>query len=388
MSVLAMIMFVLLSIISSTQRIWKQTSTRIDAFRGARSGFESMTRRLSQATLNTYWDYDHPSSSSDPIQTPTKYVRKSELRFICGVQADGVPLLLADSATVAHPSHAVFFQAPLGFVSTTGTTYAGMENLLNTCGYYIEWAADNDSTLPNTQRPGFLGTQIQVKRRCRLMELCQPSDVLNIYNLTSGNNTYGNKYSGASNSDFQWFQGTSGNPNWYPNQSHIIAENVIGLFFLPKLSTTDEQAAGADITSGTFGNYLLFRGRGNRCSFTYNSAPYSWPPPVPPPSAAIPMSLILMANQLPPLVKVTMVAIDEDSAARLDALAGNVNPWTFLNLPKTGAYPAFALADDGSGNATFQTDLNNLTQALQKYHLNYRVFTTEVTIRGAKWSSK
>ena len=53
MAVLSLVMLVLLSITGTTQSIWKQTSQRIDSFQVARSGFESMTRRLSQATLNT-----------------------------------------------------------------------------------------------------------------------------------------------------------------------------------------------------------------------------------------------------------------------------------------------------------------------------------------------
>ena len=74
MSVLTVIMLLMVSIAGSTQRIWKQTSTRIDAFRATRTGFESMTRRISQATLNTYWDYNSTTA-------PTRYVRRSELRL-------------------------------------------------------------------------------------------------------------------------------------------------------------------------------------------------------------------------------------------------------------------------------------------------------------------
>ncbi len=37
--------------------IYRRMRSRIDTFQEARAGFETVTRRLSQAMLNTYWDY-------------------------------------------------------------------------------------------------------------------------------------------------------------------------------------------------------------------------------------------------------------------------------------------------------------------------------------------
>jgi uncharacterized protein (TIGR02599 family) len=74
---LAIVLLLLASMTNSTASIWKLTSGKIEEFRSASNAFDSMTRRLSQATLNTYWDYDSPTA-------PTKYFRHSELRFISG----------------------------------------------------------------------------------------------------------------------------------------------------------------------------------------------------------------------------------------------------------------------------------------------------------------
>ena len=397
MAVLTLIMLVLLSITGTTQRIWKQTAQRIDSFRAARTGFESMTRRISQATLNTYWDYDD-------VTNPTRYVRKSELRFLCGRQTSGVPLLLADTGTIQHPTHAIFFQAPLGYSDpTNSTTYQGLGNLLNTFGYYIELASDTDATLPNIKRPDFLPSSISPRTRFRLMELLQPTELLNVYNLTcdptktsSVNATYGNKYSGATSADYQWFLGDgTDKDNWYPKQSHLVAENVIALFFLPKLSSADEIANGGDPSSASFGEYLLYGytgGHGTNYYFMYNSAPNQWPMPTVP-TGSCPIAVMMMANQLPPLVQVTMVALDEGSAARLEKLAGAAgqDQWTYLTtLASLGSRSTFAMPGNlNDKTATgFAQDLDKLTKALISLHLNYRVFSSEVSIRGAKWSSK
>jgi len=319
MSVLVMILFVLLSITNSTQRIWKQTSTRIDSFRAARIGFESVSRRLSQATLNTYWDYNNPTS-------PTSYVRCSELRFISGgsnlsgTVAGGTPV-----------THSIFFQAPLGYVSDS--TYNRMENLLNTCGYYVVLASDT------TTRPSFL--TLPAHTRFRLMELSEPAESLSIYTYTSGSAGY------TGNAWFSTPLGVSGN-------SHVIADNVIALVLLPKLSGN----SGASLTS----------------NYTYSSAPVNYP--------YVTGTQTANENQLPPLVQVTMVAIDEVSAARLETIS---NGDQIAELGLASLFQTVGSLTDPTVVPGYANDLQTLTNKLQSLHLNYRVFNTEVSIRGAKW---
>ncbi len=59
-SVFILLMLMLVTATNQTGEIWRRSSTKIEQFQQARRGFEVMTRRISQATLNTYWDYHYP----------------------------------------------------------------------------------------------------------------------------------------------------------------------------------------------------------------------------------------------------------------------------------------------------------------------------------------
>ncbi len=142
--------------VGQTGAAWRHTMGKIDQFRSARNGFEAMTRRLSEATLNTYYDYfdsnGNSSTSGSYTGTPSYYGRQSELRFISGPGLAGTA-----TSTPPRPTHSIFFQAPLGFVApvsssdTTYTQYQGLNNLVNTWGYYLEFADDQ-------QRPSFMSS--------------------------------------------------------------------------------------------------------------------------------------------------------------------------------------------------------------------------------------
>ena len=112
MAILSLIVLVLISITSQTAKTWRYTSGKVEEFREARTAFETVTSRLRQATLNTYWDYDNAT-------TPTRYERRSELRFISGpVERD---LSIGTGPNGSAITHAVFFHAPLGMVDMSQT---------------------------------------------------------------------------------------------------------------------------------------------------------------------------------------------------------------------------------------------------------------------------
>jgi len=72
---------------------------------------------------------------------------------------------------------------------------------------------------------------------------------------------------------------------------------------------------------------------------------------------------------------VTLVAIDDSSAARLEELPAS----------------AKTILDPGqnfTSVASYEADLAALVAFLQTNRLNYRVFTTTVSIRQAKWSEQ
>jgi uncharacterized protein (TIGR02599 family) len=79
---------------------------------------------------------------------------------------------------------------------------------------------------------------------------------------------------------------------------------------------------------------------------------------------------------LPPLVTVTMVALDNASGERWSNLLHNT-PVDFLQ--ESGA--TFTQASD------YVRDLEKLKSYLTGLHLNYRVFNTTVVLRNARWDS-
>ncbi len=324
MGILSMLLMVLISMTNTTQRTWTNTTEKIEQFREAREAFESMTRRLSLATLNTYWDYHYPNNDTSAV--PDGYTRQSELRFICGSSAT-----LTGAANTA--THAVFFQAPMGFVSDT--TYANLNTLLNTWGYFIEFSNDNAA------RPDFINNMARSpapRYRFRLMELMEPGEALTLYNaeMAAGGNS---KYSGN-----DWFATPLGATN---RPVRVLAENIVALVLLPKLPPQDD-------STGTLlcPNYSYNSVKTNDANSANVNAAINW------------------KNQLPPEIQVIMVAVDEVSYNRFQS---------------DTAMPALAsglFTDPGKLTA----DLETLQASLSSRKLNYRVFTTTIGIKGAKWS--
>jgi len=319
MALILLVALLLVSMTNATSSTWRYTTGKVEQFRGANNGYEAITRRLSQATLNTYWDYDVPMK-------PTKYLRQSDLRFISGNMTSGAKKLLT-TTTPRCPTHGVFFQAPLGYVDNTGS-FGGLDNLLNTWGFYVEFNQD--------ARPAFVTPQIAPLRyRYRLMELMQPSNSLTIYSFTSGVPTYAGR---------DWFTGSMASNSTAPR---VLAENVIALVLLPSLSKRDETTTGKKLTKDYF----------------YDTTVTSSDPDINP------------KGQLPPVIQVTMVAVDEASAQR-------------------AANGATAPAFDAGLNTLFldttkfDSDLATLQATLTNQRINHRVFTSSVSIRGAKWSRK
>jgi uncharacterized protein (TIGR02599 family) len=308
-AVLALLLVAMMSMTDQVQKTYRSTLGKAEQFREARVAFESITRRLSQATLNTYWDYDSPT-------TPTKYLRQSELRFLSG-NASG--LLSGVTPAISSTTHAVFFQAPFGF--TSNSTYGGMESMVNTWGYFIEFGSDS------ALRPDPVNTAgVPVKYRFRLYEMMEPSETLSLYKYT-GNSTASKTYTGRT-----WFTDALDKPN---RSSRVLAENIVALIFRP----LDPASTPPDLTT----------------NYTYDTAG----------------SVANIRNQLPPYIEVTMVAIDEVSARRLE---------TGATPPVLGLTGLFQTASSYDANlATLRTNLNDRK-------INYRIFTANVSIQGAKWS--
>jgi len=325
MGILAVLLLLIVQVTSQTSSVWRRTTARADQFREARDAFESITRNLSQATLNTYYEYYNSAGQArgdvDALTdfTPASYGRYSELRFVSG---NAATLLGGNGETF--PTHAIFFQAPLGFTESAG--YSGLHNLLNTWGYYIQFR-------PDTDKPDYItGT---TRYRYRLMEFMQPSEELNIYEDPD-----------------DWIESANGG-----TKSHVIASNIIALVILPKLPT---QGPANDPTVDPDGNKLA-------PEYEYDSTTVGQ-------GAEGPEYNSL--HQLPPVVEVTMIAIDEASASNLEQINGTSAPNLGLN----------ALFDSAGTPEQRRDELEGLVGYLASQKISYRVFSTEVSIRGAKWS--
>jgi uncharacterized protein (TIGR02599 family) len=308
-AVLALLLVAMISMTDQVQKTYRSTVGKAEQFREARVAFESITRRLSQATLNTYWDYDSPT-------TPTKYLRQSELRFLSGQASAMLP------GAISSNTHAVFFQAPFGF--TSNSTYGGMESMVNTWGYFIEFGSDS------ALRPTPVNTAgVPEKYRFRLYEMMESSESLSLYKYT------GNSAASKTYNDKTWFTDALNKPN---RSSRVLAENIVALIFRPL------DPSNASLTT----------------DYTYDTAG----------DGAI-ATQTASEHQLPPYIEVTMVAIDEVSARRLE---------TGATPPVLGLTGLFQTA------SSYDANLETLRTNLNDKKINYRIFTANVSIQGAKWS--
>lgn len=379
MVVLSLLLVLLVQLTKATQQTWTYTVGKVEQFREAREAFEAITRRLSQATLNTYWDYGYTAGQSG--SAPTSYIRQSELRFISG---NTTALGLATDPALNRPTHAIFFQAPLGLVGLPGqlVSYHGLDNLINTWGYCIEYgddAATRPPFLANLRAPS---APPPLRNRFRLIEFTEPSESLSLYTRETNLNVVSNatgpagKGGNALYKDTSWFSEAMGQPgslveaNGQPRPVHVLAENVVALVLLPKLTKDDQRPTGSANTytdASLSPNYLY------DSTLTSNA----------PSATGDPDSNLNPKNQLPALVQVTMVAVDEASYSR--TLGNSVQA---PDLTLNSGNPLFQTVGDTTNpaNAGYASDMQTLQNRLQSLHLTYRVFTTTVALKAAKWS--
>jgi uncharacterized protein (TIGR02599 family) len=408
------IMALMLTTVDQTRRTISNTTSRVSQFQSARVAFESMTRALGQATLNTYYDLDR---SGDAQQNPFGYRRQSDLHFICG-QAyrdtlvggqGGQDPTPRDSAHF--PGHAVFFQAPLGVtaeeISETkqDRTYRGLTNLLSVVGYYVKWGEDEN-------RPTFMGANEKFapkRNRFRLMQVQQPAETVMVYadinytellvarpNQSALSASPGKGYTGPTD----WIHvalGIKDLPNTFKdtkntkrmNYSRVLAENVVALIIVPKVPTRDRSSPSRldDLTD----------------TYEYDTCPepafQSQKRQFNPDSSAdmrltklddiLNAKQLKQLHQLPPILQVTMIAIDEESGTKLADHSDEPPDWTGGRFQQLSTEQKFM--DELGDPADPKTDslvyaIGNPDRRFATPPMKYRVFTTDVLLRGSKWS--
>jgi len=333
-AVLSILMLVLASMVSLTSSTWQRTRSGVERFQQARVAFDTLARRLSEATLNTYYDYVDEDGNYGITQNgtgrdfiPDRYVRRSELRFKSGPGLTGLP---------GDPSHSVFFHAPAGFSENA----TNLHSLLNTCGFFVELG--NDSGL----LPGILPAAF-ARERFRLMQLLEPTEDFSIYQLVADN---------PKTASESWFKTPIANRS---DTVSVIAENIIALVLLPKLSKADQAPKKG---AKTYNDSSLAPG------YSYDSTGKNEDANLNP------------SNQLPPVVEVTMVAIDENSASRMSSADRQE-----LHGIVSGLFKTAGSTTDAS-KPGFAKDLKTLESHLVSKRIGFRIFNSNVIMKSAKWS--
>lgn len=303
LTVLLMIMVMLFGVVSGITSVWSGSMQRVDAFQGARVAFDRVTKMLSQATMNVYWDYDNPNN-------PTVYRRQSELAF--AVLQTGT-----DGFSGGGTGHGVFFQVPVGATErTAGPDFRPLSQMLSSVGFSVRWVGDKNIRPPFIEGPE--------KFRLRLVQYRGLSEKLSVYNDPSDENPR------------TWIDLLEPLP---------LADNIVLFAVWPRLSEFQDPD-GNDLTP----------------DFTYNSRKGARLVPQP-----------ITANQLPPTLQVTMIAIDERTALRL--------PGNGFDSKILDAYSGcFERVED------YQSDMKRIAQRLSEAGINFRVFTTTVQLRESRWS--
>jgi len=329
MSVTAVLLTALVQMLAITQKTWQQTQAQSESFRAARSVFESISRQLAQATLNNYWDYNDPNN-------PTFYQRQSELHYVSG---PSTTLFTSTANPVC--GHAVFFQAPLGMDHLSATDRgAALEATLNSWGYYVQYESEMDD------RPSFLREDTVTnpeRKRLRLKEFRQPTENFSLFQMPAGAPAGSRPLLHSAvteNSLYYWFRSVA------DERSEALADNILALIIQP-------MQPGEEMPENSY----LYDSRAHQLA-----------------AGELSTEEAARRHQLPPMVRLTLIAVDESSwmqwnpdDIQVNALISEVN-------------------DKFSVPANYEEDLEELTSYLiTEAKLQYRVFSTTVLIRAAKW---
>ena len=312
MAILSIMVVLMLGVLQSTSDAWRRNTERSKAFAASRAAFESMTRSISAATLNTYQDYYDANRSNRPSGSltfvPAVYGRRSDLHFTTGT-----------NLVTAQKGGAIFMTVPFDYESNNTNDYSSGQ--LNGIGYFVRFTTN--SLAPNG---------VSNAHRYRLMQFLQPTEQLMVMNT--------NYYTNV------WFTtNVDANP---PTNIFPIADNVVAFAIVPQLSDRENPTGTALSTD-----------------FGYNTR-MPWSGGAQPPNH----------HQLPPVVQVIMVVLDESSARRIEN--GPTEPTAALGFNPASVFTA---------PANLETDLKTISDALSAKRLNYRIFRSEIPIRSAKWTT-
>ncbi len=315
MAITLLVLVSLQQVLSYASGQWRRMNESTKAFQDARAAFDSITRNLIQATLMVSYDYynaERVSRTQIAAGSNSTANLKSFVPEIYGRYSD-LQFISGKNLVAGQHNHAIFFQAPLDFEETPSASPSSGQ--LNASGYFLQYGSDASNRPPN------VSSSVPAPRnRFRLMRYFQPTDKLDVYRDVFSTSWFKSAVETGLN-------------------THLLSENVVVLVILPKLP--DEQPGAVDALAPGY-EY------DTRTSWTAGSQP-------------------VQMHQLPPIVRILMVAIDESSARQNPGLGSDFQ--TLFKDPKK-----------------FDDDLAAVESELQSKRANYKIFQTDVPIRAAKWS--
>ncbi len=281
LAIFASVMLVIAQAITTIQATWIKTRARADGYRNTRIALDTIARRITQATLASYWITPEEPAGSEPQ-------RHSHLHFISG---DAQQLIGGETI-----GHAIFFQAPFGQSASSDTTSASgapahehLTETLNAWGYFVESSSDRQD------RPDFLANEPDLappKTRFRLMEFRQPTAELTLLKMqTLAGVTAPKPQIDSEDSPRSWFATPLGKVS--PKERHVslLADNIVALIIRP-LPRPSKNLTFAPATS-----------------YEYDSRPSR---------SDLSPQAIATRHRLPPAVQLIALAISEDHLQHLE----------------------------------------------------------------------
>jgi uncharacterized protein (TIGR02599 family) len=398
------VLMILLVIIAMATTGARTTITRgqatLGAFATARTAFENMTDKLSQATLNTYLDYygfTAAASVSGPMVSRGVFMAQHGVQNIFTPQLFGrcsdLQFRIMQNQQHSYYGQEIYFQTPAAFSATSA--YQSTQGLINSCSYFVQYCSDAGTS---GYRPGAGPTNptnilpspaTPANWRYRLMQGLEPSENMSTYSITAAA-VAANGATAASlamaTTYLPWQANIQNKGATSALSTNVVpvADNVIMLSFWPRLPLKNDTAGtGLELLGCYDGTQKLFLYDSQADILNmFSSYTVGMAPPLQKP----------WDEQLPPIVEVTMVVIDEASAARLAATVTTPGLEPAL-IGGTGT-PKGALISNGpssyttsNGANTLATDLQATENALTAAHLNFRIMSSYVLMREAKWSS-
>ena len=330
-TVLLVLVFQMVNVVSN---VYNQAGSHIDSFSEGRAAFTEISERLSQATLFPYLDY----SSEDPSSTDAAFAYTSDLHFLCGRANEVIPQA---PQTNGAGGHAILFHATRGIASTQEGNLAALPGLLNATGFYVEYGTPDDYE-PAFLRGAGAGEQ---PARFRLVEILQPTEENLVYegyaDGTQGEGDSANTDAWIDNLQLQGGEGLD---------RHILADNIVALVIRPK----DPAFAEPSIIAPDYAYDSRKATTGGAVGATLAS---------------------ITRHQLPPVVEVIVVAIDERSAAQLDRDWGN-------NVPNVLGLDSYFRS---ASESALESDLIAMGERLAENDVNYKIFRGDVVLKNSRW---